>query len=47
MKDKGHALFVAKTDANGQITYHSGYGWKKAGAITSLAQWQQYLTDFK
>ena len=47
VKDKGHALFVAKTDANGQITYHSGYGWKKAGAITSLAQWQQYLADFK
>ncbi|MGJ8693809.1 MAG: DUF4861 family protein [Thalassotalea sp.] len=46
VKDKGHAVFVTQTDSNGQLNYYSGYGWKKAGAITTPKQWQDYLTAF-
>ena len=51
VRDEGHALLVTKTDAQGKVAYYAGYGWKKAGAITTLDEWQEYLsaftTDFK
>lgn len=44
--DKGHAVLVLNTDAEGKIAYSAGYGWKKAGAITTPEQWYEYLTNF-
>lgn len=41
-----HALLLTKTDANGQLTYHAGYGWARAGEITTLDAWLSYLTEF-
>lgn len=45
-KDLGHALLIANTDENGQITYYAGYGWEKAQKITSIEQWMAYLNNF-
>lgn len=41
-----HALILAETDAGGQLTYYAGYGWERAGAITSEAAWAAYLAGF-
>uniref|UniRef100_UPI003565D487 DUF4861 family protein n=1 Tax=Pontiella sp. TaxID=2837462 RepID=UPI003565D487 len=41
-----HALILTKTDAAGQVEYFAGYGWKKAGEITTADAWNAYLTDF-
>ncbi len=42
-KLKSHILLIARTDAEGKIRYEAGYGWKKAGAIQTLQQWEEYL----
>ena len=41
--DESHIFIIAKTDARGRIKYQAGYGWKKAGTITSQSQWKKYL----
>lgn len=41
--DAGHILILARTDEHGAIDYEAGYGWRKAGAITSRAAWEAYL----
>ena len=45
-QDEAHALFVVATDADGRFTYYAGYGWEKAGEITTREQWQDYLDRF-
>ncbi len=45
-KLEDHALIITKTDAKGQLEYYAGYGWKKAGAITTSKVWNDYLTEF-
>jgi len=42
-KDQGHALLITKTDAAGKVRYRAGYGWEKAGEITTPEEWQTYL----
>ena len=42
----GHALLLTRSDANGQIKWLSGYGWEKAGTITTSEKWQSYLAQF-
>jgi hypothetical protein len=44
--DEGQAIFIVSTGDDGRITYYSGYGWEKAGEITSREQWQNYLDRF-
>ena len=44
--DTGHVLIITETDAFGRLVYHAGYGWEKAGAITTEKQWQVYLKAF-
>lgn len=43
IKDNGHALLIMNTDHNGRIAYKSGYGWEKAGEITTFEKWKNYL----
>jgi hypothetical protein len=43
VKDDGHALLIAQTDANGEVAYAAGYGWQKAGEIKTSEEWQAYL----
>lgn len=45
-KLEDHVLILTKTDATGQVKYHAGYGWKKAGEITTSSDWNAYLTEF-
>lgn len=45
-KDIGHVLAITKTDNKGQVIYYAGYGWEKAGAITTFKLWKQYLKEF-
>lgn len=42
--DESHALLVTRTDADGIVRYRAGYGWQKAGAITTPVLWQEYLS---
>jgi hypothetical protein len=44
--DESHALLLTRTDAAGKVSYYAGYGWEKAGAITTPQQWQDTLTRF-
>lgn len=46
VKDNGHALLVIKTDNQGQIEYYAGYGWEKAGVITTAEKWHRYLDAY-
>lgn len=46
-KDLSHIFILTKTDANGALDYQAGYGWKKAGEITTRAQWTDYLNNLK
>jgi hypothetical protein len=41
--DGGHILILATTDAQGAIDYEAGYGWKKAGVLTTRSEWAAYL----
>lgn len=45
-KDGSHAVFITSTGENGKITYYAGYGWSRAGEITTFDQWQAYLRDY-
>ena len=45
-KDDSHIIFIAETDKNGKIAYFAGYGWDKAGDITSFDIWKKYLGEF-
>lgn len=44
-KDASHVFLVGKTDASGRLSYEAGYGWKKAGEITSKEIWKTYLSN--
>jgi len=46
-KDEGHIYLYADKKARPTITYYLGYGWEKAGEITTMQSWQGYLNDFK
>lgn len=41
-----HALIIARTDAAGKVVHWTGYGWAKAGVITTAEQWEAYLAKF-
>lgn len=43
-KDESHIFLVTHTDAEGRISYEAGYGWKKAGEITTPGAWKHYLS---
>jgi hypothetical protein len=44
-KDESHALLITRTDAAGQVSYSAGYGWQKAGVITTPELWRTYLAE--
>lgn len=44
-KDESHALLLTRTDAAGQVSYSTGYGWEKAGTIATPQIWQDYLSS--
>ena len=44
-KDASHLFILMKTDRNGSIDYQAGYGWKKAGEITTSKDWKNYLDE--
>ena len=41
-----HALLVTKTDVAGKVAYYAGYGWEKAGEISTPEKWENYLSAF-
>ena len=41
-----HVVIVTPTDQKGRITYHAGFGWERAGEITSQEKWTRYLGAF-
>lgn len=44
MPDLSHILVITKPAAT--RTYYTGFGWKKAGIITSATDWNNYLDEF-
>ena len=46
VKDDGHALYLVNTNEEGKVFYNVGYGWSKAGEITTEQQWLEYLENF-
>ena len=42
-KDTSHIFLIGRTDAAGRLSYEAGYGWKKAGEITTRQAWTRYL----
>ena len=45
-KDRSHALLVAQTNKQGEITYYVGSAWTKAGDITNFSAWQSYADNY-
>ena len=45
-KDKSHAIILTTTNPQGQVTCYPGYGWEKAGLITTPEAWAKELTAF-
>jgi Domain of unknown function (DUF4861) len=45
-EDKQNNLMLAKTDANGSISYWAGFAWDRPGKITSQDAWKKYVSDF-
>jgi hypothetical protein len=43
---ESHALLLTRTDAGGKVTHFAGFGWAKAGEITTPEKWQDYLARF-
>ena len=43
--DESHALLVTRTDADGKVRFLAGFGWDKAGIITSQEKWEEYLAQ--
>jgi hypothetical protein len=41
-----HALLLTHTDAAGKVVHFAGFGWTKAGKITTPEKWQDYLAHF-
>ncbi len=44
--DESHAILIVHTDVKGSETHYAGYGWEKAGVITTQEKWNSYLSDF-
>ena len=44
--DESHALLLTHTDGGGKEAHYTGYGWEKAGAIKTPADWDAYLAAF-
>ena len=44
--DTGHLMALVVPDDEGRVIYHAGYGWKRAGRITSPEAWDACLTRF-
>ena len=45
-KLESQAVLITETDANGQLAYYAGYGWARAGEITTSEEWNAYLENF-
>ena len=45
-EDSKNNFIIAKTDANGSISYWTGFAWDKPGKITSQDAWKKYISDF-
>ncbi|MFD2257870.1 DUF4861 family protein [Luteolibacter algae] len=44
-RDQSHIFLIANTNDDGAIDYRAGYGWEKAGEITTREQWETYLNE--
>ena len=45
--DESHIYLLTRKTAHPAITHYLGYGWEKAGQITTLESWRAYLENFK
>jgi hypothetical protein len=45
-EDAHNNFVIAKTDANGSISYWTGFAWDRAGKIASRDAWKKYMSDF-
>ncbi len=45
-KEPAQVLLICRTNEEGIVDYHAGYGWKKAGDIVTLKAWEAYLLEY-
>jgi hypothetical protein len=45
-EDSKNNFVIAKTDANGAISYWAGFAWDRPGKITNQDAWKKYVSDF-
>jgi hypothetical protein len=45
-EDAKHNLTIAKTDANGTISYWTGFAWDRPGKIPTQDAWKKYVSEF-
>jgi hypothetical protein len=43
-KDLSQLYVIAKPES--KVTYYTGFAWKKAGAIQTSEEWNNYLDEF-
>lgn len=46
-KDESQVRLVVHSRGNAHVVYYAGFGWEKAGTITTAEQWKSYLEGFK
>ena len=46
-KDESHIFLYTGKPADASITYYLGYGWEKAGDITTVQSWKDCLESFR
>ena len=44
--DESHAVFIARADDAGTVSWWAGYGWERAGEINTVEEWEVYLAGF-
>jgi len=45
-EDSHHHFVLAKTEANGSISYWTGFAWDRPGIIPNQEAWKKYVSDF-
>ena len=44
--DAKNNLLIAKTEADGTISYWTGFAWDQAGQIADQDAWKKYVSEF-
>lgn len=46
VKDESHVWLISSTNEQGKLEFFAGFAWAKRGNISTLEDWQRYLSSF-